>query len=59
MQIPSHYLKVQVFTYIYENLAVILILQFAFQNHSGLVTSIRDVLLFFGGMWKYFFLINF
>lgn len=37
MQIPSHYLKVEVFTYIYiyENLAAILILQSAFQKSVG------------------------
>lgn len=59
MKIPNHYLKVQVFTYIDENLAIIFILQTTFQNKDVMVISVRDVFLGCRVRLVYFFPINF
>lgn len=45
MKIPNHYLKVHIFTYLGENLAIIFILQTTFQNQDVMVISLRDVFL--------------
>lgn len=59
MKIPNHYLQVQIFTYIDENLAMILVLQTTFQNQGMVVVSVRDLFLGSRGRLMYFFLINF
>lgn len=59
MKIPNRYLKVQIFTYIDENLAMILVLQTTFQNQDIVVISVRDVLPGSRVRLVYFFLINF
>lgn len=59
MKIPSHYLKVQEFIYVDENLAIIFILQPTFQNQNMMVVSVRDVCLGCRVRLVYFFLINF
>lgn len=59
MKSPNYYLKVQVFTYINENLAVIFILQTTFQNQDVMVISVRGVFLGCRVRLVYFFPIHF